>query len=114
MYCKYLNAFAGDFKCNVMSKKNVQTRKDVEKILEIREKKHKFTPRHTFKGPPYQLPTGQDVIERCISSKNWKDAKNCRMVAIEIHDIWIWCNIYPVSKQTISSKVQLLVTKFDK
>lgn len=96
-----------------MSRKNVQTRKDVEKVLQIGEKKVKFVPQAKFKGPPYQLPTGRDVLERCIDSKTWKDSKNSRQIGKEIQDIWVFCNIYPVSSQHLSN-VLLLVNKFDK
>ena len=83
-----------------MSRKNVQTRKDVEKVLQIGEKKVKFVPQAKFKGPPYQLPTGRDVLERCIDSKTWKDSKNSRQIGKEIQDIWVF---FAISIQSLLS-----------
>ena len=92
--------------------KSVKTRKDVEKVLKIGDKCHKFVPEPSFKGPPYQLPTGKDVIQRCISEPNYK--KCSKDVAKEIYDLWVWCNIYPVSEQQIASKVNRFVTEFNR
>ena len=71
---------------------------------------HTFTSRDSF--PPGVLPTKRQVIERILHLKNFRTETVANDIAEEIHDRWIWCNVYPVHKYTISKKVQNLVASF--
>ena len=71
---------------------------------------HTFTSRSSF--PPGVLPTKRQVIERILHLKNFRTEKAANDIAKEIHDRWVWCNVYPIHQYTISKKVYSLVDSF--
>ena len=73
---------------------------------------------YTFTGsksfPSGILPTKCQVLERIIQFKNFRTVDVANDVAKEIHDRWVWCNVYPLHYLTVSKKVQALVVAFSK
>ena len=73
---------------------------------------------YTFTGsksfPSGILPTKCQVLERIIQFENFRTVDVANDVAKEIHDRWVWCNVYPLHYLTISKKVQALVVAFSK
>ena len=73
---------------------------------------------YTFTGsksfPFGILPTKCQVLERIIQFQNFRTVDVANDVAKEIHDRWVWCNVYPLHYLTISKKVQALVVAFSK
>ena len=58
------------------------------------------------------LPTKQQVMERILHLKNFPTGKAANNIVEEIHDRWVWCNVYPIHQYTISKKVYSLVASF--
>ena len=71
---------------------------------------HTFTSRDSF--PPGVLPTKRQVIERILHIKNFRTETAANDIAEEIHNRWVWCNVYPIHTFTISKKVYNLVASF--
>lgn len=71
---------------------------------------HSFTSIESF--PPGILPTKRQVIERILHWKNFRTEDAARAIAKELHDRWIWCNVYPLQMGTITKKIQAIVTLF--
>ena len=73
---------------------------------------------YTFTGsksfPSGILPTKCQVLERIIQFENFRTLDVANDVAKEIHDRWVWCNVYLLHYLTISKKVQALVVAFSK
>ena len=73
---------------------------------------------YTFTGiksfPSGILPTKCQVLERIIQFENFRTVDVANDVAKEIHDRWVWCNVYPLHYFIISKKVQALVVAFSK
>ena len=73
---------------------------------------------YTFTGsksfPSGILSTKCQVLERIIQFKNFRTVDVANDVAKEIHDRWVWCNVYLLHYLTISKKVQALVVAFSK
>ena len=70
---------------------------------------------HTFtidSCPPGVLPTKRQVIERILHIKNFRTETAANDIAEEIHNKWVWCNVYPIHTYTISKKVYNLVVSF--
>ena len=55
---------------------------------------------YTFTGsesfPSGILPTKCQVLERIIQFENFGTVDVANDVAKEIHDRWVWCNVYPL------------------
>ena len=98
------------------SSKASSTRSSSNKLIKsTTEKKHKFIPKEKFPGPPYKLPTQQDVVERAFHERNWKTRDTANKVAKELYEIWATkCNIYPISQQRISTKVMAVMKEFSR
>ena len=71
---------------------------------------HIFTSRDSF--PLGVLPTKRQVIKRILHLKKYRTEKAANNIAEEIHDRWIWCNVYQIHQYTISKKVYCLVASF--
>ena len=63
---------------------------------------HTFTSRDSF--PPGVLPTKRQVIKRILHIKNFRTETAANDIAEEIHNRWVWCNVYPIHTYTISKK----------
>ena len=72
---------------------------------------HTFTSRDSF--PPGMLPTKRQVIEQILHLKNVRMEKAANDIDEEVHDSWVWCNVYPIHTYTISKKVYSLVASFN-
>ncbi|OAF69048.1 hypothetical protein A3Q56_03194 [Intoshia linei] len=55
---------------------------------------------HTFSSNPsfgrQKLPTKTNVIERALHHKEYWTDEVARIIAQELVDVWIWCNVYPL------------------
>ena len=71
---------------------------------------HTFTSRDSF--PPGVLPTKRQVIGQILHIKNFRTETVANDIAEEIHNRWVWCNVYPIHTYTISKKVYNLVASF--
>ena len=58
------------------------------------------------------LPTKRQVIERMLSFNHFKKLDTARIVAKELHDKWVWCNVYSLHELTIAQRVQQLMVEF--
>lgn len=71
---------------------------------------HTFTSSESF--PPGILPTKRQVIERVLHFNYFKTVEVANDIAKELHERWIWCNVYPLHQLTISKRIQILVSSF--
>ena len=62
--------------------------------------------------PPGELPTKRHVIERMLDLPDFRTLSAAREVAKELHERWIWCNVYPQHHYTIATKIQQMMTTF--
>ena len=62
--------------------------------------------------PPGELPTKRQVIERMLDLPDFRTLSAAREVAKELHERWIWCNVYPQHHYTIATKIQEMMTTF--
>ena len=53
------------------------------------------------KLPSEKLPTKRDVIERVLNEENFLQQSDAGVVAKELINIWIFCNVYPVHEITV-------------
>ena len=58
------------------------------------------------------LPTKRQVIERMLSFNHFRKLDTARIVAKELHDRWVWCNVYSLHELTIAQRVQQLMVEF--
>ena len=68
---------------------------------------------HTFTGSK-SFSSGILPTKRIIQFENFRTVDVANDVAKEIHDRWVWCNVYPLYFLTISKKLQALVVAFSK
>ena len=51
------------------------------------------------------------VLQRVLAEKNWRSREAASTVAKELFDVWIYCNVYPISEQRITDKIFKLTQK---
>src|SRR5215469_8862237 len=81
------------------------TRKSINKYI-INEC---YKPSEEF--PAGRLPTLKQVIERCLFFKDYKTSDVQGTVSKELFDLWLACNVYPVSVHAIKNKLLQKQTK---
>ena len=64
------------------------------------------------KLPSEKLPTKRDVIERVLNEENFLKQSAAGVVAKELINIWIFCNVYPVNEITVKQKIFVLLKTF--
>ena len=64
--------------------------------------------------PPGELPTKKQVIERMLNFPDYRTLGAARNVAQEVHERWVWCNVYPQHHYTIATKIQETMANFSK
>jgi len=62
--------------------------------------------------PSGLLPTKRQVIERMLSFDHFRKLETARIIAKELHDVWVWCNVYSIHELSIAQKVNKLVLNF--
>ena len=70
------------------------TRKAVTKVCE-RQEKYLFKSCDSF--PSGFLPTKRNVLQRLLYERNWQTRAAVVIVANELYERWIHCNVYCVS-----------------
>ena len=71
--------------------------------METRQFEQKFLHGdHTFnaakKFASGKLPTYEEVIERVLYKSNWTKKQTSALIAQELADHWLWCNVYLYSQ----------------
>jgi len=56
-----------------------------------------------------KLPTKRDVIERVLNEENFLQQSAAGVVAKELINIWIFCNVYSVNEITVNQKIFALM-----
>ena len=59
-----------------------------------------------------KLPTKRDVIERVLNEENFLQQSAAGVVAKELINIWIFCNVHPVNEMTVKQKMFALMKTF--
>ena len=86
------------------------TRSTSIKLTEVLHSGHVFHSKE--KLPSEKLPTKRDVIERVLNEKNFLQQSAAGVVAKELINIWIFCNVYPVNEITVKQKMFALMKTF--
>jgi len=81
----------------------------LEGISKILDSGHVF---HKEKLPSEKLSTKRDVIEHVLNEENFLQQSAARVVAKELINIWIFCNVYPVNEITVKQKIFALMKTF--
>ena len=68
---------------------------------------HLFTSIESF--PSGYLPTKRNIIERILHFKNYRTKEASNAIAKEVHNLWIFCSVFPISEDSIAKKVVNLV-----
>ena len=81
------------------------TRKAVTRVCECQGK-------YLFKScdffPNGVLPTKQDVFQRLLDERNWQTRAAAVIVANELYERWIHCNVYCISGDGIVFRILFL------
>jgi len=85
------------------------TRSTSIKLTKILRSGHVF---HKEKLPSEKHPTKRGVIERVLNEENFLQQSAPEVVAKELINIWIFCNVYPVNKITVKQKMFALMKTF--
>ena len=64
------------------------------------------------KLPSEKLPTKRDVIERILNEENFLQQSAAGVVAKELINICIFCNVYPVNEKIVKQDIFALVKTF--
>ena len=64
--------------------------------------------------PLGELSTNKQVIEPKLIFPDFRTLSAARKVVHELHDRWVWCNVYPEHHYTIATKIQETMTTFSK
>jgi len=59
-----------------------------------------------------KLPTIKNVLCRMLNEEKFLKREGATKVATELRDLWIWCNVYPISEQRIIDKICNLMKEF--
>jgi len=86
------------------------TRSTFIKLTKVLHSGHAFHSKE--KLPSEKLPTKRDVIERVLNEENFLQQSAARVVAKELINIWIFCNVYPVNAITVKQKMFALMKTF--
>ena len=78
------------------------TRSTSIKLTKILHSGHVF---HKEKLPSEKLPTKRDVIGCVLNEENFLQQSAAGVVAKELINIWIFCNVYPVNEITVKQKI---------
>ena len=85
------------------------TRKAVTRVCE-RQRKYLFKSCDSF--PIGFLPTKRDVLQRLHHERNWRTRAAAVIIANELYERWIHCNVYCISVDGIVSRILTLVKDF--
>ena len=85
------------------------TRKAVARVCE-RQGKYIFKSCDSF--PNGVLPTKRDVLQRLLHERNWRTRAAAVIVANELYEHWIYCNVYCVRGDGILFRILTLVKDF--
>ena len=69
---------------------------------------------HLKKFPRGKLPTLKEVIGRCLFVGNFKSDATLVLVAKELEELWIECNVYPISTQAIKKKIKQDIQEYSR
>ena len=69
---------------------------------------------HLKKFPRGKLPTLKEVIGRCLFVGNFKSDATLVLVAKELQELWIECNVYPFSMQAIKKKIKQDIQEYSR
>lgn len=83
-------------------------------FIKTSDHSYKFASKEKFHGPPYQLPTNKDVVERMLFEVQPFTTKTARIVAAELHTLWLECNVYTMSTNGITRKIDKLMSIFNR
>ena len=85
------------------------TRKAVTRVCERQEK-------YLFESCDYfangVLPTKRDLLQRSLHERNWRTSAAAVIVANELYERWIHCNVYCMSVDGIVFRILTLVKDF--
>ena len=62
--------------------------------------------------PPGLLPIKRQVIERILNFNHFRKLDAARIVAKELHNRWIWCNVYSIHELSIAQRNHQLMPNF--
>jgi len=85
------------------------TRSTSIKLTKILHSGHGF---HKEKLPSEKIPTKRDVIERVLNEENFLQQSAAGVVAKELINVWIFCNVYPVNEITVKQQIFALMKTF--
>ena len=71
-------------------------------ILQVAVDMSYFHSKEKQKLPSEKLPTKKDAIERVLNEENFLQQSAAGVVAKELINIWIFCNVYPVNEITLT------------
>ena len=58
------------------------------------------------------LPTKKEVLQQILHEDNWRTKQAADLVAKELKEHWLWCNVYTVSLTMVSKKIVELTKKY--
>jgi len=86
------------------------TRSTSIKLTKVLHSGHVF--HNKEKLPSEKLPTKRDIIEHVLNEENFLQQSAAGVVAKELINIWIFCNVYPANDITVKQKIFALMKTF--
>ena len=86
------------------------TRSTSIKLTKVLHSGHVFHSKE--KLPSEKHPTKRDVIKRVLNEENFLQQSAAGVVAKELINIWIFCNVYPVNEISVKQKIFALTKTF--
>ena len=85
------------------------TRKAVTRVW---ERQGKYLLENCDSFPNGVLPTKRDVLQRLLHERNWRTRAAVVIVANELYERWIHCNVYCISVDGIMFTILTFVKDF--
>ena len=62
--------------------------------------------------PSRQLPTKTQVIDRTMYEDSYLQRSDSAIVAKEMLHLWIWSNVYPSQRVTVTNRIFEMISQF--
>jgi hypothetical protein len=84
--------------------------------MTTRKSKNKYLIEECYKPSeeflPGRLPTLKQVIERCLYFEDYRKDSVLREVSEELFNLWVKCNVYPISSLAIQKRLNNHIKQF--
>ena len=73
---------------------------------------YEFTSKKSF--AKNTLPTKRDVVQRMLHESHWQTKAAFEVAAQELVNVWVFCNVYPITTNAVTLRLETLAKSFKK